>query len=321
MSEQIVKAIEALDTSAFVVESQTSAEDKVSFLRIQNLLRACAADYVYIEVGSHLGGTLVPHLADPRCRSVISIDPRPHEQPDERGRSFTYDGNSTARMIEGLQQVLSKDCLAKLRTFDLDATQVPLVDLAARADLVMVDGEHTNVAVFSDVISLLPAIAPDAIIAFHDANLVADAIQNLERYFTYAGIEFATAFLRDDVCAIGLRGMAERVTVALDPYAHDRRQFLADARRQVWACVVSEALQRGDVSSRYELDASERRCAELRSNLDEAHRAAAAAMDVADRQSEAREELAWRLRAIESSTIWRATGPLRRLVSILLGRQ
>jgi hypothetical protein len=269
MSEQgIVKAIEVFDTSAFVVESQTSAEDKVSFLRIQNLIRACAANYVYMEVGSHLGGTLVPHLADPRCRSVISIDPRPHKQPDERGCSFTYDGNSTARMIEGLKQVLSIDCLAKLRTFDLDAAQVPLVDIAARADLVMVDGEHTNVAVFSDVMSLLPAIVPDAIIAFHDANLVADAIQNLERYFIYAGIEFATVFLRDSVCAIGLRGMAERVTVALAPYARYREQFLADAR-----------------------------------------------------SAAAREELASRLRAIESSTIWRATGPLRRLVSSMLGRQ
>ena len=61
--------------------------------------------------------------------------------------------------------------------------------------------------------------------------------------------------------------------------------------------------------------------AELRSNLDEAHRAAAAATDVANRQSEAREELASRLRAIESSRIWRATRPLRRLVSSMRGRQ
>src|SRR6266566_606872 len=65
---QIVTAIEALDIAAFIVESQTSEYDKISFLRIQNMIRAHVANYVYVEVGSHLGGTLAPHLADPRCR-------------------------------------------------------------------------------------------------------------------------------------------------------------------------------------------------------------------------------------------------------------
>jgi hypothetical protein len=172
------------------------------------------------------------------------------------------------------------------------------------------------VAAFSDVMSLLPIIAADAVISLHDANLVADAIQNLERFFTYAGIEFATVFLRDNVCAIGLRGMAEHVAAELGPHANDRGQFLANARRQVWGCIVSEALLRGDVSSRQELDASERVCDALRLELEEAHRTA----EAADSQVKIREALAQRLRTIESSTTWRITGPARWLVSKALRR-
>jgi len=317
---QMVTAIEALDTAAFIVWSETSEYDKISFLRIQKLIRAHVANYVYVEVGSHLGGTLAPHLADPRCRTVISIDPRPGELQDVRGRSFAYEGNSTTRMIEGLEQVLPEGCLTKLRTFDLDAAEVCHADISARADLVMIDGEHTIVAAFSDVMSLLPIIAADAVISFHDANLVADAIQNLERFFRYASIEFATVFLRDNVCAIGLRGMAEHVAAELGPHSNDRGQFLANARRQVWGCIVSEALLRGDVSSRQELDASERVCAALRLELEEAHRTADTALEAADSQVKIREALAQRLRAIESSTTWRIAGPARWLVSKALRR-
>ena len=230
---KMANAINAADASAFVVESQTSYNDKVSFLRLQRLIRSRLDSYVYAEVGSHLGGTLVPHLADPHCRKAISIDPRPLEHPDAFGRSYVYNGNSTARMIEVLKSALPEMCLDKLTTFDLDAAEVPHAEIDARADLVMIDGEHTVVAAFSDVMSLLPVVSENAVISFHDANLVADAIRNLERFLTYAGVKFATLFLPDNVCAIGLRGMANPVAAELGPHALDRDRFLASARKQV----------------------------------------------------------------------------------------
>jgi len=230
---KVANAVNAADASAFVVESQTSDNDKVSLLRVQRLIGSRLDAYVYTEVGSHLGGTLAPHLADPHCRMAISIDPRPLEHPDAFGRSFVYNGNSTARMLEVLKSALPESCLAKLTTFDLDAAEVPHAEIKARADLVMIDGEHTVVAAFSDVMSLLPVVSDNAVISFHDANLVADAIRNLERFFTYAGVKFATVFLPDNVCAIGLRGMADPVAADLGPQALDRDRFLANAKRQV----------------------------------------------------------------------------------------
>ena len=235
---KVVNAIEAVDATAFVVESQTSDNDKVSLLRLHRLIRSRLDTYVYTEVGSHLGGTLAPHLADPRCRVVISIDPRPLEHPDAFGRSFVYDGNSTARMVEGLKSVLPENCLTKLSTFDLDAAAVCHAEIKARPDLVMIDGEHTVVAAFSDVMSLLPVVSENAVISFHDANLVADAIRNLERFFTYAGIKFATVFLPDNVCAIGLRGMADHISTELGPYALDRDRFLVNAKHQVFEWIA-----------------------------------------------------------------------------------
>jgi hypothetical protein len=230
---KMTNAVNAGDASAFVIESQTSHNDKVSLLRLQRLIRSRLDSYVYAEVGSHLGGTLAPHLADPRCRMAISIDPRPLEHPDAFGRSFVYNGNSTARMVEALRRALPESCLAKLTTFDLDAAEVRHAEINARADLVMIDGEHTVVAAFSDVMSLLPVASENAIISFHDANLVADAIRNLERFFVYADVKFATVFLPDNVCAIGLRGMAEPIATDLGPHALDRDRFIVNARKQV----------------------------------------------------------------------------------------
>jgi hypothetical protein len=235
---KVVNAIEAVDATAFVVESQTSHNDKVSFLRLQRLIRSRLDNYVYSEVGSHLGGTLAPHLADPRCRMAISIDSRPLEHPDAFGRSFVYQGNSTARMVERLKSVLPETCLSKLSTFDLDAAEVCHTEIKARPDLVMIDGEHTIVAAFSDVMSLLPVVSENAVISFHDANLVADAIRNLERFFIYAGIKFATVFLPDNVCAIGLRDAADHIATELRPHALDRDRFLVNARRHVFECIA-----------------------------------------------------------------------------------
>lgn len=303
----VVNAIETLDSAVFTVDSQTSRDDKVSLLRLQWLIRSRLNGYVYLEVGSYLGGTLAPHLADPRCGMAISIDSRHRLVPDERScLPIIYNGNSTARMVEGLKRVLPGEHLTKLRTFDQDAAEVCHADIDAPADLVMIDGEHTVAAAFSDVISLLPVVSENAVIAFHDANLVAEAILNLERFFTYTGIKFKTLFLPDCVCAIGLRGMADHVATELGPHAHERDNFLMNAKHQLWECIVSEALSRSNVISCQPLDASEAR-ATLLLQVEEARRTANNAVRA--------------LRAIETSTSWRITGPARWLMSRILRRK
>jgi len=238
--------IEQLDPSLFVLPSQTTLEDRTSLLRLQRFLRQRIDSYCYLEVGSHLGGSLLPHLADSRCIWAVSIDPRPQGQPDERGRLFYYDANSTARMIDNIREHLSDAHLSKLQTFDKDAVAVLMSDIQHKADLALIDGEHTNVATFSDFVSIFPMLAEDAVIAFHDAHIITAAIQNAERFLTYSGIRFRTVFLPDNVAAIGLRRLAEPLIASVGDAALDRDKFVADASRRLQSAVAMEVLARDE---------------------------------------------------------------------------
>jgi len=236
--------IEAIDPKIFLLESSTTRNDRQSLLRLQRLVRRENDDYCYLEIGSHLGGSLLPHLADSRCGLVISIDPRPAVQPDERGPMFAYQGNSTQRMVDGLLRHLSEDNLAKLQTFDLDASAVPRAAVARAAQLALIDGEHTNVATVSDFLSIVPFLANDAIVVFHDSNLIFDAIMHIERFLHYSQIPFQTIFLPDVVAAIALRGMAEVLPSEMTDVALRRDQFIVSARRALQNVIAMDVLDR-----------------------------------------------------------------------------
>jgi hypothetical protein len=128
--------------------SATSLEDRASLLAVQEAAGA-SGPYRYLEIGSHLGGTIQPHISDPRCELIYSIDKRSHEQPDERGRSYRYgEENSTKCMIENLSAIPGAD-LGRLKTFESDASEVPAAEIDPPT-YCFVDGEHTDRAVQSD---------------------------------------------------------------------------------------------------------------------------------------------------------------------------
>jgi hypothetical protein len=167
--------IEALDVGLFAhIESQTSVLDRASLLALETALAAQIERFSYLEIGSHLGGSLQVVLRDPRCASAISIDARPRWQPDVRlrGSMFEYPDNSTERMRRMLRSVPGAD-LRKLHTIDAGSGQLTTTDFAA-PDLCFVDGEHTYAAVLRDA-RFCRAIG-GAIIAFHDFGIVAPAV-------------------------------------------------------------------------------------------------------------------------------------------------
>src|SRR5262249_59221053 len=150
MQTDFDRAIASLDVSLFQIESQTSIEDRRSLLAIQNAVRSWKRDYVYLECGSHLGGSLLPPLLDPHCSRVYSVDKRPLAQPDERGVKWEYADNSSQRMIANLLRFVGANCLQKLQVFDVDAGELAAGQIQEKPDLVLIDAEHTNSAVFSD---------------------------------------------------------------------------------------------------------------------------------------------------------------------------
>ena len=171
-NQNIAERVAAGDLSLFdMLPAELTASDRAMLLALQAIVGGRHPSYCYLEIGSHRGGSIQPHLLDSRCAEIISIDPRPASQPDERGNRFHYQDNSTARMIAELT-ALEPVQIAKVRTFDKTAAGVAETTSGIAANLIFVDGEHTDEAVKADCAAVLHMAAPGAVIVFHDAPIV-----------------------------------------------------------------------------------------------------------------------------------------------------
>jgi hypothetical protein len=176
----IVDLIATGDIGLFrYVGSQTSDADRRSLLAVHNAVARRVGSFSHLEIGSHLGGTLQAVVADPRCRRVVSIDPRPASQPDDRGQVYAYEGNSTARMLSLLATVPGAD-LSKLETIELSTEDIAPGRLP-RPDLCVVDGEHTYAAAVRDARFCRTVMQGAGVILFHDREVVERAIVDFVR--------------------------------------------------------------------------------------------------------------------------------------------
>ena len=195
------------------IRAELTDPDKRSLLMIQRFVRE-RGSYVYLEIGSHLGGSIQPHLRDPKCSSLYSIDPRPAIQNDTRGSRFGYADNSTQRMLEGLAK-LAPTRVSALRTFDMDASKVDL-EGGPKADLVFIDGEHTDSAALSDARASMRFAAADAMVVFHDAPIVYEGISEFVEQLDSIS-EFSAFALPDNlfVVAFGRAGRHLSANISL----------------------------------------------------------------------------------------------------------
>lgn len=157
-----MERIDALDISIFDgIPSLTTAEGRRSLLAVQLATARLRGWYSYLEIGSHLGGTIQPHLRDIRCEKIFSIDPRPEAQPDERapGHLDRYQDNSTDRMLALLAQQQS-DQVGKIECFECCSWEVPAAAIAIRPHLVFIDGEHTTDDALADFRFAMRVVVP-----------------------------------------------------------------------------------------------------------------------------------------------------------------
>lgn len=229
--------IESVDPGVFRLETETGVGDRRMLLALQNVVRRSRNTYVYAEVGSYMGGTLVPHLMDPRCGLVISIDKRPELQPDERSVSFDYTRSSTSLMLERLERSLPFSALLKLMTHECDAAELSDEARATEFDLGFIDGEHTNRAAFHDFLSLYRFAAADCVIAFHDANLVTDALANVESFLRFQGVHFKSIVLPDVLFAV-LVGRYTRFAAPLARYSIEKETFFHSSKEALWRAIA-----------------------------------------------------------------------------------
>ncbi len=179
-----------LDLSLFAaIESQSTDQDKQSLLACQGAVRDLASRYAYLEIGSHLGGSIQPHLLDPRCARVYSIDKRPLHQPDERGVDYAYPNNSTQRMLQRLRQV-APDEMGKVEAIDGDTQGISPQRFEHSVQLCFIDGEHTDRAVISDFRFCLEMLEGRGAIVLHDAAIVYNGIAECLRQLDNESIAF-----------------------------------------------------------------------------------------------------------------------------------
>jgi hypothetical protein len=184
----IESRVAELDTTLFDdIPSQTSADDRRSLLAIHAAVAARRSPFSYLEIGSHLGGSIQPYLRDRRCARIISIDKRPLNVADERlgndavhnhGPKYEYPENSTQRMLENLTRV-SSEGVRKVVTFETDAGDLNPALLPCQAEICFIDGEHTNGAAERDFAFCCSVVADPGVICFHDSEIVFQAISNI----------------------------------------------------------------------------------------------------------------------------------------------
>lgn len=158
--------------------------DPVSLLSLHAACRDAYGEFSSLEIGSHLGASLQSFVADPRCTTITSIDPRPLTQPDERYGTWEYPDNSTERMVARLRHVPGAD-LAKLTTLEARSEDLTPSDIAHAPQLCFIDGEHTNKAALHDAQFCRRLVRDYGAIAFHDRSTVwraiAEFLTDLER--------------------------------------------------------------------------------------------------------------------------------------------
>lgn len=169
--------LESLDPGLFErVPTETGESDRVSLLALHNACREAYGTFRYLEIGSHLGGSLQVLIADDRCTTITSIDSRPPSMPDARGWNLAYPGNSSERMLAYLRTVPGAD-LAKLRTVESSTEDLAVPRYRGSAHLCFIDGEHTHDAALRDARFCRAVVEDEGAIAFHDRQLVRGAIE------------------------------------------------------------------------------------------------------------------------------------------------
>jgi hypothetical protein len=197
----ISERVATLDASLFdSIETQTTTEDRRSLLALHAAL-AEQGPFEYLEIGSHLGGSLQALVRDVRCTRIVSIDSRPDSQPDERGRRFAYADNSADRML-GLLQGLEGADAGKVETIESPTDDVDPGSVGLPA-LIFIDGEHTDEAALADA-RWARAVLGDrgGAIAFHDAWIVFRAIRRFLDELPASG--FTASLLPDSLVLVEL---------------------------------------------------------------------------------------------------------------------
>ena len=234
MTTDFETRLAALDTSLFRhVLSQMPEDDQMSLLAVQAAVRARHPQFVYLEIGSYMGGSLQPFVVDPRCQKIISIDPRLSEYRDTRG-THPYAGNTTARMLEGLGKIPNAD-LRKIQSLEGGTDTIGPEAIQPAPHICLIDGEHTNEATLRDARFCLSVVDPNGCILFHDGHLIYASLDQFIKEMAQSGRSFRPYVLPETIFAIDL-GAADygEVEPVRSRRAVNYKAYLGSMMRNDW---------------------------------------------------------------------------------------
>ena len=225
--------VRSLNADLFAaIPSQTSDDDKRMLLLLQDCVRS-RGEYIYLEIGSHLGGTIQPHFVDPACQLVYSIDKRPEFQPDERGKLYFYENNSTGRMLSNLFHAFPSINKSKIVNFDNDSTDVDPTEISKQPTLCFIDGEHTNKAVLNDFKFCLQVSHTNAMIAFHDTFLIFQGIETIKNYLFSNSIRYRGFMLAGSVYVILLNEAINNYADKIEPFSMSESEYFRKSKNNL----------------------------------------------------------------------------------------
>ena len=201
---QYAQLIDQLDISIFnAIPSQTNDGDRRSLLAIQRAVARKYEKYCYLEIGSHLGGTLQPHCVDERCLKIYSVDPRPLQQPDDSapGAVVHYADNSSQRMLDLLSQIEGGN-ISKIECMETTTAEIDSSEILQKPHMAFIDGEHTNRAAKQDWDLCHKVLHHKGLIAFHDFHVIYPTIWRISKTLQRQRISFAGVKLEGGIYAI-----------------------------------------------------------------------------------------------------------------------
>jgi predicted O-methyltransferase YrrM len=194
----IEERIHSLDISLFdAIHSQTLPNEKEALLLLQSLHHK-KSEYVYLEIGSFIGGTLQPHLLDQKCKKIYSIDKRVSQSNQKN--------NTVEFMLDSLKSI--QEDISKIKTFECDTRDVPIRSISEKADLVFIDGWHSDEAVYSDFRASLKLCKQNAAIVFHDTYWIFNGILKIYKYLRENNLKFHKFLVGGSVSIILLQDNA-----------------------------------------------------------------------------------------------------------------
>lgn len=230
-----------IDIENFHIPSQTNKEDKTSLEALRFFIEIECDNYIYLETGSYLGGTLMPYLLSSKCSSVISVDKRVDYQADERrNEGYNYDGISVETMLDKVLPKLKPEQALKLITITGDLSEINIESFKNRfselCKIIFIDAEHTNEAVFSDFLSALKLINQDGLIVFHDSWIISSGLKNILSYLEYQHKKYYFIPMLGSVSALFLGKYAESdfIPTVLKYKQKEQSEIFKEYENKLW---------------------------------------------------------------------------------------